>query len=306
MLLSFRRPSEKSTASAVSDTVQKYGRTFHGYKEGKYILPNDEKERKRLDLQHELARRMLNGKLHLAPVSNPGRVLDFGAGTGIWTVEFATENPKSDILGIDLSAVQRDDTPPNCRFELGDVEDEWHYPHKFNFIHGRYILLYITDIPKLMRSIYDNLAPGGYVEIVELLLGMQPLDPSTDRRHPILAWNDMMVAGMEKIGKDPCAGASVKKWMREAGFVNVTETKYSVASTPWWPKGEEAKIRGAMMMDNILNVAEGMTTRMFVEVYGWSREQVDAYLVDTTKAFQDPSFHAFTNGVCVWGQKPPA
>lgn len=30
----------------------------------------------------------MDGKLHLAPVEKPNRVLDIGAGTGIWSVEF--------------------------------------------------------------------------------------------------------------------------------------------------------------------------------------------------------------------------
>jgi hypothetical protein len=66
---------------------------------------------------------MLKGKLYLAPVPTPQRVLDVGTGTGIWVIEFgmnpclimskpiltlfrATQNPSADVLGIDLSPIQ--------------------------------------------------------------------------------------------------------------------------------------------------------------------------------------------------------
>lgn len=32
---------------------------------------------------------LLKGELCLAPVKNPGRVLDLGTGTGIWALDFA-------------------------------------------------------------------------------------------------------------------------------------------------------------------------------------------------------------------------
>jgi ubiquinone/menaquinone biosynthesis C-methylase UbiE len=55
-----------------------------------YMLPNDETESDRLDMHHELCRQILEGKLFLAPVENPQRVLDLGTGTGIWAIEFGT------------------------------------------------------------------------------------------------------------------------------------------------------------------------------------------------------------------------
>lgn len=43
-----------------------------------------------LDLQHELCKMSLHGKLHLAPLKseNLKYTLDFGTGTGIWAIEF--------------------------------------------------------------------------------------------------------------------------------------------------------------------------------------------------------------------------
>lgn len=70
------------------------------------MLPNDEREQDRLDLQHHSFRIMLNGKLGLAPIQSPNRVLDLATGTGIWAIEFAQENTESTVIGTDLSPIQ--------------------------------------------------------------------------------------------------------------------------------------------------------------------------------------------------------
>lgn len=82
------------------------GRTYHAFKSGKYMLPNDKREQDRLDLQHHSFRIMLDGKLHLAPISYPQRILDLATGTGIWAIEFAQEYPETVVIGTDLSLIQ--------------------------------------------------------------------------------------------------------------------------------------------------------------------------------------------------------
>lgn len=70
--------------------MEEHGRTYHKYKQGKYVLPNDVEEQNRLDMQHQMALRLLEGKLHLAPIEkNLQNALDIGTGTGIWAIEFA-------------------------------------------------------------------------------------------------------------------------------------------------------------------------------------------------------------------------
>lgn len=78
--------STTSVAESILRHRQENGRTYHAYKEGKYIAPNDEIENDRLDLQHHLCVLTLEGKLHLCPAGKENvlhRVLDVGTGTGI-------------------------------------------------------------------------------------------------------------------------------------------------------------------------------------------------------------------------------
>ncbi|KAI1635810.1 hypothetical protein F4809DRAFT_663659 [Biscogniauxia mediterranea] len=97
-----RMSSSMSASSGVYSFVEEHGRTYHRYKEGRYWMPNDEKEQQRLELQHMICLKVFREQLALTLVQNPTRVLDFGIGTGTrtWAIEFAIENPGSDVLEV--------------------------------------------------------------------------------------------------------------------------------------------------------------------------------------------------------------
>ena len=54
--------------SSLLQSVRENGRSYHKYHDGAYILPEDEQEQDRLDMQHEIYLRTLGRKLLLAPV----------------------------------------------------------------------------------------------------------------------------------------------------------------------------------------------------------------------------------------------
>lgn len=56
---------------------------------------------------HHLCLLLLGGRLTLAPIDKPKRVLDVGTGTGIWAIAMADHLPEdSEIIGTDLSPIQ--------------------------------------------------------------------------------------------------------------------------------------------------------------------------------------------------------
>ena len=95
------------------------GRRYHRYAEGKYALPNDEKEQDRLDLAHHHALLLMKGNLYFAPISDkPQRILDCGTGTGIWVLDMADSFPSAQVTGVDLSPIQPKWSVTGGRFKV--------------------------------------------------------------------------------------------------------------------------------------------------------------------------------------------
>jgi len=76
----------ESLRSSLIQSVRENGRAYHRHRDGHYILPDDEREQDRLDMQHEMCLRTFGRKLILAPIGDQSlnNVLDIGTGTGIW------------------------------------------------------------------------------------------------------------------------------------------------------------------------------------------------------------------------------
>ncbi|KAI1305046.1 S-adenosyl-L-methionine-dependent methyltransferase [Xylaria venustula] len=294
--------SSISVSSSVYDFVNEHGRTYHRYKEGKYWMPNDEREQERLDLQHMICLKVFNDKLALAPVRDPSKVLDFGTGTGAWAIEFAVQNPGSDVLGTDLSPIQPEYVPPNCRFEIDDVEDEWLFSTKFDYIHARHMVGSISDFPKLFKSVYDNLNPGGWVEMQDYYVKLQSIDGTLDGT-VLQRWNNMLNHALSFTGRSGLNAIKYKRWMREAGFEQIREEVFAVPGNPW-PKGVEQKQLGAMQMENILEGLHGISVALFTKFLGMSTEAVEALLVDVRKDLVDRHIHFYYPIMSVYARKP--
>jgi SAM-dependent methyltransferase len=157
--------NDRLSTVSISSSIMKYreenGRTYHAYKDGKYLGPNDEPERDRLDLQHHLFTLTFSGRLHISPVGRDGepihRVLDVGTGTGIWAIDFADEHPETEVLGIDLSAIQPSFVPPNVSFQVDDLEEPWSFreSEKFDFIYARMMTSSFADWPRFFEQAFE-------------------------------------------------------------------------------------------------------------------------------------------------------
>ncbi|KAL1892376.1 hypothetical protein Sste5346_007114 [Sporothrix stenoceras] len=317
--------STRSATSSVYHFVEEFGRTFHKYKEGKYFMPNDEQEQNRLDLQHAIAKHCLGGALGLAPPNNTTddvaaggltdttegvaappstgpdgpvsggahRVLDIGTGTGIWAIDYAEQHPAADVLGTDLSPIQPEYVPPNCRFEIDDLDDDWAFSsaNKFDYIHGRYIVPFLKDVPGVIQKAYDHLQPGGYFELFEGPILFHCVDDTLEGT-TIKEWNDLISAGVRKIGRDPLAALKLKQWMEAAGFQDIQEKRYALPINPW-PRGKENKLLGHMEMTNLLEVAHGATMTIFTKALGWSVEATEVFLTKVRQDLRDRRIHAY-------------
>jgi trans-aconitate methyltransferase len=225
--------SSLSYASSVRDYLYENGRRYHAYRQGKYPLPNDEREQDRLDLVHHLWKEILNGGLYRAPISpsDTYRILDFGTGTGNWALDMAESFPHAEIVGTDLSPIQPVWFPPNCKFYVDDVESEWIYlpQEAFDYIHGRVIGGSISDWGRLLSQVHAHLKPGGWVEFQEFESKVWSDDDTHRRVEALHDWTRKLDDASSRFGKPVDVTGTLAQKLRDAGFVDVTDDVYKVS-----------------------------------------------------------------------------
>ncbi|KAJ9192865.1 hypothetical protein DTO164E3_8011 [Paecilomyces variotii] len=290
-----------SLTSTVLESRKENGRTYHGYRDGAYYMPNDENEKERLDMMHELMMTMMGRKLFLSPIgSSPRRVLDLGTGTGVWAIEFADQFPSSEVIGIDLSPIQPSFVPPNVRFIIDDFDDTW-VEKDLDFIHGRYLAGSSKDFAKLLRECYNNAAPGGWVEFQEWDTGLFSEDGSTDGTS-IKQYYEILNSEFAKIGRVINTGPRLEGWMRDAGFKNIQVKKYLVPMGAW-PKDKHLKTLGAWNFVEAESGFEAGVMAVLTRHAGWTKEEVDILVAKTRNDAKNPAIHTLFNFYVVYGQK---
>lgn len=291
-----------SVLSSVYDHVEENGRTYHRYKEGKYMLPNDEAEMDRLDLQHQLWMITLHDELFLAPIKNPKRALDIGTGTGIWAIEFANKHPDSHVVGCDLSPIQPAYIPSNCSFEVDDAEDEWNYAHKFDLIHGRAMVTCFKDPQKVFKSAFNALAPGGYFELQDAIVPLRAIDDTLQGT----AAHDLTMrcmAAAEKLGVSWKHSANYVQYFQNAGFVDIVEKHFQWPINRW-PKGKRMKTLGSYFKEDMIRGLEGMTMAVLTRGGGMTKEEVVALTTEARKDYDNTGIHAYLPIIVVYGRRP--
>jgi trans-aconitate methyltransferase len=220
-----------SLASSIKNYKYENGRRYHAYREGEYVLPNDETEQDRQDLLHHVRNLTLGGKLYLAPIDNPKRVIDIGTGTGIWAIDFADSMPDTEVLGTDLSPIQPSWVPPNLRFQIENAEEPWAYSKPFDYIHTRDLGGSIGDWPKLMRQAYEHLTPGGWLELQEFEVTLKSDDDTLKLAPNFCQFTEQLHKASEMYGKPMNIAETHKQTMIDAGFEGVRDDVYKV----WFP-----------------------------------------------------------------------
>ncbi|TEA17468.1 putative methyltransferase tdiE [Colletotrichum sidae] len=223
--------------------------------------------------------------------------------TGIWAIEFGEEHPEADILGVDLSATQPASVPSNVRFEVDDIEDEWIFSRPFQYIHSRYMFSGIRDWARYIRRCYENLEPGGYLEIQETDVHIRSDDDSLKTEHALYRWGDLLMEGALKLGAAYLDPPTLKDLMIEAGFEDVSMSLYKFPSNTW-PKDGKFKEIGMWNHQNFMDAVEAITMAPFTRGLEWTPEEVSVFLIDVRKDGKDRSIHAYWPQYIFVGRKP--
>jgi SAM-dependent methyltransferase len=205
-----------------------------------YDLPGTTIEHDRLNTQARLTRKVTGNKVVHAPLlpSPIHKVLDIGCGPGVVTREFSDIFPAAKVLGVDLTLLpilQDGPKRENTQFIEGDIMDlaSKHGELQngtFDYVFSRYLVYALTCWPEYLRTCFELLKPGAWVEIQD---GKLTTMARRTGKEAGLEWEGALHDADRAMGLDPDVGGKLEGLLKKMGFVNVNVWEYEVPISAW-------------------------------------------------------------------------
>ncbi|KAF7322474.1 hypothetical protein HMN09_00025800 [Mycena chlorophos] len=280
-------------------------REYQQYPGAQYVLPTDEAEKQRLELQHRAVKQVFNGRILFAPVKliEGHKVLDTGTGPGIWLLDAANSvNPAVQMTGVDIESRLFPSSPPkNVSFQIGSVLElpkEW--SNTFTLVHQRLLIaaLQIPQWPQALGEVYRVVRPGGWVQITETtawIPGAYPGRPNLEKVSRL--WGAL--AAQRNLHAE-CA-RDMPRLLANAGFVDIRQESREIRVGKW--AGEN----GVAMKKNYLQVLQGMKTPI-LQAGGFgivsSEAEFEALVEGLGHEWEVPRVEKDFEFFVYWAQKP--
>ncbi|KAK1839291.1 methyltransferase domain-containing protein [Colletotrichum chrysophilum] len=254
---------------------------------------------------HTLISKTIGWRWFLAPVNHNKmhRILDVGTGTGTWAIEVADVFSHAQVIGNDLSPIQPEWVPQNCKFEIDDVESTWYMDAPFDFIHVRYMACSLRDWPAFVGRVYDNLEPNGWAEFSDMSVLYACDDGTLTEEHALMRWDRLFMQACDMLGREHSPGPKLEGWIRQESFTNVRCHHFKIPLGPW-PKDLHMKDLGWCNLIQTLEGLDAFTLKLFRSVLGWTEEAVQDLLDEVRQELEKKTYHAYYSSYVVYGQKP--
>jgi hypothetical protein len=105
-------------------------------------------------------------------------------------------------------------------------------------------------------------------------------------------WNDNLIAGAAKTGRDWHCTKRYREWFEEVGFEEVVEKQFYWPGNTW-PKGKKQKEMGLCMLTNGLEGLNAVSMAMLTRAYGMTAAEVEDSLVDVRADMKNKAIHAY-------------
>ncbi|KND87901.1 hypothetical protein TOPH_07464 [Tolypocladium ophioglossoides CBS 100239] len=250
---------------------------------------------------------ILDGQLFLAPVGeNPQKIVDLGTGFGFWALDVADQFPSARIIGTDLSPIQPRWTPPNVEFRVEDLDDEFRpwtsiYADA-DLMHLRFLLPTVRRPRQILQRCLENLKPGGWIEIHDLVPKIFSDDGTAGDDHPIHTLYQQIDGPFSSLyGWNIHFPANLASTLREMGFVNVSAKHNAIPIGRWH---REARLREMGVFAQSLLSDWLVTMLIRHETLGLNAEEAHKLGQDILDAFNNPQIHAQHDWLDIWAQKP--
>ncbi|KAF2142926.1 uncharacterized protein K452DRAFT_286558 [Aplosporella prunicola CBS 121167] len=161
----------------------------------------------------------------------------------------------------------------------GESNDEapaggWNFSEPFDFVHLRNMKGAFSDWGAVYREAFESLAPGGLLEVVDLMMDLDGGNGSGD--FATSALRELVAATVEAAaaaGRPLGLAHLDRAQLEEAGFVDVHRTVVDVPMGPW-PADERRAVMGKMWLVACAEGIEALCLRLLTRTAGWSVERV--------------------------------
>ncbi|CAG9989984.1 unnamed protein product [Clonostachys byssicola] len=300
----FDTQSHTSISPSVHSYEHQHDRRYHGYKRGRYPLPNDAQEQSLDELKHYIMLELANGQLFMSDLDViPTKVIDVGTGTGTWAIDLADKYPNSSIVGTDLSPIQPSALPPNCHMFVDDCEEEdWGFEDDFDLVHFRNMAWTLYNLDEMLNKAYTNLNPGGWVEFQEFLPQIFCDDDTMKADDPLQAFTQISADGMRKLGYRSFGSQDLVESLNNSGFTDVQcVTKKVPIGT--WTADQKLKYLGGLMQTVVEESLSAYLAKPFAAT-GISPNERNGLVSNVKSSLQDHRIHRYVKVQFCYGQKP--
>jgi SAM-dependent methyltransferase len=263
-------------------------------REFEYLLPHQPSEIDRLDVQHYALLATL-GRNFLAPVEDPARILDVGAGTGQWGFEVCRQFPRALVVGIDLEP-GKPKRPANYRIVRANVLRPLPFRSgKFDFVHQRFMAISAiprTAWPLVLAELVRMTAPGGWIELAEAVNEVVPAGPATGRLFELVR----RVSRTIGIDSDSVLVRAQGDHLRRVGLTDVEQRDVEV------PVGEWGGRAGSLLASN-LRALHLRLAGAYEQREGVTRSELHGLLQGMQEECE--RHHSLATIVFAFGRRPP-
>lgn len=146
---------------------------------------------------------------------------------------------------------------------MADIEQDWAFSSQSDYIYMRMIMIGVKDWPQLLRRSFDNLNPGGMLEIFDGLMEIKADDGSTAANSAAIHWFELSKEYLAKHNIAWDLSRSMPEQMTKAGFEVVENETFKMRLYPDSrdPEADRDWVAAHYRRD-ISDIVHGMTVRM--------------------------------------------
>lgn len=240
-------------------------------------------------------------------LSNIHRILDIACGFGEWVLETAHENPKIEVIGIDIDRLRIEFASAhawtlglnNASFRVMDILKPLDFPDGlFDLVNARLLFAFMPKAswPMLVQECFRITRSGGIICLTESEWGIT--NSAAPENLAGLCMEALQLAGQSfspdgrHVGITPMLG----RFLRDAGCVNIQKVAHAVdysAGAEAYEGFYESLKAGLKLMQPFL-LKMGVTTQ----------EEIDHLYQQALDEMKSKDFCALLYLLSAWGEKP--